>query len=292
MNLNSFFGVEQPTIVRGFVCGLPADATSYDAEPLQIELPSDIVMAFGQSSVEQVKGGKGIPAGLPYIVFINQYGDPVTYQALPDGIFTAYTGDAMDYLMWRPTGGRLDTWRTLLKPLRTTPFYEEPAECRKPDRDAKGNLQSVTRGYACLNAEAIPAQGPQLDSGFAAELARRFAAESVAGEPGQMSTLGVALVDGDGTTTMLSWDAANPPSFIGQGRTWICRGRKVEGADLYGFKPRWAEALRQRLRALLRDRPFQVPERAEPVEGPVTDQANPIRRVTAAAAAPTITTTR
>ena len=231
LQLNSFLPVTRQSITRGYVCGLPAGSDNFDVDPVQIEIPSSLISAFAQAAPSE-PAEVPYEAG-PYAVLLNEHGDPLTYRVSADGLLPGSMGTEQD--AWYPTGDLLAQWRDTLTPITITPFYSLPPECGSWDPERPGDPADVSSGFACLNPDALPTKGPELDPAFARELGRRFAAESREGEPGEMSSLSVLLLDSTGRAINLYWDAQSPPSLVGHGRSWRLPDDVVAELENYGF---------------------------------------------------------
>ena len=66
------------SLVRGVVCGLAEDATGFAGETVSHALPAEFVAALAGAELSP-RDGWDAPRGLPYVVLLNEHGDPVTY---------------------------------------------------------------------------------------------------------------------------------------------------------------------------------------------------------------------
>lgn len=109
----SLMPVTRPELVRGVVCGLPAGGAE-DAV-VEVALPPELLMDIGQSELAAPVEAWSRPPGLPYLVLLNQYGDPVVA-----GVGEDLTVGFVDGV-WGPEGDLADLWRETLAPLNLEP---------------------------------------------------------------------------------------------------------------------------------------------------------------------------
>ena len=112
MRERSMLPVQRAEAVRGVVCGIPADATGYDADPVELALPSELLMSLGQDALQPAQG----QPGLPYLVLLNQFGDPMVVPINADGGVTFGDG------VWQPATEQAGTWGEILDGLRMEPL--------------------------------------------------------------------------------------------------------------------------------------------------------------------------
>ncbi len=111
--LNSIMDVDRGSLYRGYVCGLPSDPAQ-DAW-VQRDLPGEFVLAISQAVPTP---GDVWPSGgydaldHPYLVLLNQFGDPVTYPVDEDG------GIRLPEGVWTPGADLGTQWEDLLTGLR------------------------------------------------------------------------------------------------------------------------------------------------------------------------------
>ncbi len=233
----SILNVTPSDAVSGAACGLSKDATDFGGDVLQRPLPTPVVNAIAEASTSAEPSYRSAPPGLPYLVLLNEFGDPATVALSSNGDVLLADGP------WTPDDETAALLRDTLQGLRTEPFYEEPAECTKSvEGEVSANLKDVTSGVACVQMFAVPAKGPELEDVFAQELARRFDAESVAMEWGVHSS-SVVLKDVDGRRANLyydarnHWDATLSPGLVNEAgdRVWELPDDVRAELELYGF---------------------------------------------------------
>ncbi|MHA6523770.1 hypothetical protein [Tessaracoccus sp. G1721] len=110
VGLNSLGTVERGSLYRGYLCGLPADPADGD-EWVQRELPGDLVLAVSQATATP-DDQWNLSEGGPYLVMLNQYGDPVTY-LIDDDVRVRFPDGA-----WTPDGELAAMWTESLAGLR------------------------------------------------------------------------------------------------------------------------------------------------------------------------------
>jgi len=233
----SILNVTPSDAVSGAACGLSKDATDFGGDVLQRSLPTKVVDAIAEAATANQSSDRYATPGLPYLVLLNEFGDPTTVDLLSNGDFLLPGGP------WTPDEETAALLRDTLQGLRTKPFYEAPAECDKfVEGETSANLSDVTSGVACVQAFAVHAKGPELEESFAKELARRFEEEATAIDWGARSS-SVALKDVEGRRVNLyydarnHWDAALPPGLTNEAgdRVWeLPDGVRAE-LELYGF---------------------------------------------------------
>ena len=228
--------VERAELVRGAVCGLPSDAAGFDEEVVEIALPSDILMAIAQEDVLDESEPSIRYPGQPYLVLLNQFGDPMVASVQAGGGGVLLDAMGLEPEVWTPTAGLADLWRETLAPLRLDPFYAPPLECQgyNPD-DITGDLATVVSGVACLHADATPSKGPELEPEFAAEIASRFDAEAVPDDWGAGTDISLFLRDADGELARLYWDYQKPPRLSDGERFWPIPDDIRAELEQYGF---------------------------------------------------------
>lgn len=233
----SILNVTPSDAVSGAACGLSKDATDFDDDVLQRPLPTKVVNVIAEAATTDQSADRYATPGLPYLVLLNEFGDPTTVDLLSNGDFLLAGGP------WTPDDETAALLRDTLQGLRTKPFYEAPAECDKfVESEASANLSDVTSGVACVEAFAVPAKGPELEESFAKELARRFEEEATAIDWGARSS-SVALKDVEGRRVNLYYDARNhgdaalPPGLTNEAgdRVWELPDEVRAELELYGF---------------------------------------------------------
>lgn len=117
--LNSLGTVERGSLYRGYVCGLPADPAVGD-EWIQRELPGDLVLALTQATATPDDQWSLSENG-PYVVMLNQYGDPVTYVVDDELRIRLDWNGAPEAGSWAPDGDLAAAWTELLAGLRGGP---------------------------------------------------------------------------------------------------------------------------------------------------------------------------
>lgn len=234
----SFLPIDSSDAVQGAACGLSTDATDFDGEILQRQLPVKLVKAIAGADTV----GEPLPnveaAGLPYLVLLNEFGDPMTVGLTVDGDLLLPQG------RWTPDPDTAALLADTLPGIRTQPFYEEPEACSKYiEGEAQAALGDVVAGVACVQAFAVPEKGPGLEPEFAQELATRFEAESVPLSWGARSSH-VALEDGEGRRVNLYYDNRNHfDASLSSGlvneagnRVWELPDDVRSELELYGFE--------------------------------------------------------
>lgn len=189
-------GIETTTIggeaVRGVICGLPADATSYDDEVLQRPLPDDLVAGLAeQLAGEPVDGPGWSGALLPYIVLLNRYGDPATLYLQPDG---QVVSGWHQYELTEELRARV---LAETEGLRTERFAQIPEVCSASYSDPQAEFADVVSGVVCISEYDVPELGPELPDELAVEIATRFDAEA-GPHNGSFRGHAVVLSDGEG----------------------------------------------------------------------------------------------
>lgn len=222
--ISSFLPVRRASLTRGVVCGLAADATDFAGEAVSRALPAEFVAALADAELSP-RDGWGVPRGLPYLVLLNEHGDPVTFLVDAAGRIVAdeHTGEWAAG-SWEPSGAAADLWSEALQGLRTTPFYERPAECDGDFSEAPpADPAKIVGGWACVGDWAIPELGPELSPDLAAELGRRFAAEATPTEWGTRDGANqIVLVDRSGRLMPLYWSTQTPITLVDEldSRLW------------------------------------------------------------------------
>lgn len=107
----SVMPVQRAEVVRGVLCGLPADATGFD-EVVEIALPPEVLMSLSQDPVVERDPAGLYRAGLPALVLLNQFGDPMTALVGGDGEVWVE-----DWAVWLPPADLADLWRETLAQL-------------------------------------------------------------------------------------------------------------------------------------------------------------------------------
>lgn len=233
----SFLNVNPTDAVRGAVCGLAGDAVGFHGEVRQVWLPQELVDAIADAEPFVEAAPQLGPRGLPYLVLMNEFGDPTTVPMLSSDQLLLPSG------VWKPGEDALDLLRKSIADLRIKAFYEEPADCSKSvEGETPADLADVVSGAACVQAFAVPAKGPELEAGFAQELARRFEAESVPMSWGARSSF-VVLRDAEGRHTNLYYDNRNnfdttlPAGLVNEAgdRVWELPDDVKAELELHGF---------------------------------------------------------
>lgn len=235
--INSFLPVERKSVVRGAVCGLAASSVDFTGATIQHDLPQELVDAIATAGLPS-KEAYNVPLGLPYVVLVNEHGDPVTY-AVDEKLAIVFQDEAVEWSPWQPQGDAAPLWRAALDGLRTAAFYSTPAECVEDyTLTADADLNGIVAGWACVNSFAIPAKVPTLDPEFAAELGRRFNAEAVPATTGSFNTANeVRFRDAAGNLSPLSWNGQMPVTLVDHDskRAWTVPEHIVEELRRYGL---------------------------------------------------------
>ncbi len=233
----SILNVAPSDAVSGAACGLSKDATDFDGDVLQRMLPTRVVSAIAKAATSTEPTYHYSAPGLPYLVLLNEFGDPTTVGLLSDGDIQLADGP------WTPDDETAALLMDTLQGLRTKPFYEEPAKCSKfVEGQEPARLGDVVSGVACVGMFAVPAKGPDLEASFAQELARRFEEESVAMSWGARSS-SVVLQNADGDRVNLYYDQRNhhdatfSPGLTNEAgdRVWELPDDVRAELELYGF---------------------------------------------------------
>ena len=236
--LSSFLPVERGSLVRGAVCGLSADSVDFTGETIQRDLPETLVSAIATASPPAGESYR-LARGLPYVVLLNEHGDPVTY-AVDEKQGLILRDGQNDATPWQPQGEMAALWSQVLDGLRTSAFYSAPAECETDHTlTPAANLGQIVAGWACVDAFAVPAEGPMLDPVFAQQLARRFDAEAAAATTGSFNTANeLMLQDSDGNLSPLWWNGELPVVLVDEGskRAWTVPDDVVEELRTYGLE--------------------------------------------------------
>ena len=232
----SFLPIDVSDAVQGAACGLSNDATGFDGEVLQRQLPVKLVKAIAGAGTGE-EPLSNVEPGLPYLVLLNEFGDPMTVGLTVDGDLLLPQG------RWTPDPDTAALLADTLAGIRTQPFYKEPEACSKyVEGEAQAALGDVVAGVACVQAFAVPEKGPELEPEFAQLLAERFEAESVLLSWGARSSH-VTLEDSQGRHVNLYYDNRNhfdaslSPGLVNEAgdRVWeLPDGVKAE-LELYGF---------------------------------------------------------
>ncbi len=234
---SSFLPVDISDVAQGVACGLSTDATGFDGEVLQRELPVPLVRAIANAETFREPSSHLQPSGLPYLVLLNQFGDPMTVGLTVDGDLLTAAG------VWMPDSDTEALLADTLSGIRTQPFYEEPTTCSKyVEGEDEAALRDVVGGSACVQDFAVPQKGPELEPEFAKLVAARFEAESVPLSWGARSSH-VALVDGEGRGVNLYYDNRNHfdvslvPGLVYEAgtRVWALPDDVLAELELYGF---------------------------------------------------------
>lgn len=216
----AIFPVDRSQAARGVVCGLPADATDFNVQAVSVDLPKDLVEAIAQADPVP-SDDLSYPPGLPYVVVLNEFGDPMAFAVDSRGRWVMETGLAT------PGPEVVESWAQVLDQLRTTAFYERPSECQDDSWSAPtpgADASDVVAGWACLGQFATPELGPELAPPLAAEIGARFESESQQVDWGTANDDNhLALRDAAGEMLHLYWDTRQPPSFVdlSTGRMWL-----------------------------------------------------------------------
>lgn len=122
--LNSVMPVQRAELTRGVACGLPKGTEGFDAEPLEVALPPDLVLPMGQAQLEPVDPVQpqyqGWPMGLPILVLLNQYGDPMTATVGPDATGVVFINEVTgEQGVWTPTEPERGLLLEVLAEMRT-----------------------------------------------------------------------------------------------------------------------------------------------------------------------------
>lgn len=215
MAYNSIMWGDRAQAERGAVCGLSASASDHNGEVLQSWLPHDLVAALARATATE-PAVVGVDPGLPYVVLLNRFDDPMTLPMTATGQFM------WDGRLWSPPADVAARLREVLRPMRTTPFWERPRECRDYPARPHAKLADVVAGVVCVDDSRIPEKGPQLDPAFAVELAERFDAEAVAESWGTRNETGPVLRDANGRLLRLYYDAREPAGLVEESgkRVW------------------------------------------------------------------------
>ncbi|RMB62041.1 hypothetical protein [Tessaracoccus antarcticus] len=233
---HTFLPVDRAEATSGALCGLPSDSTDFDGDVVQRWLPPALVTAIAEATpTPGAPEDMRLTAGLPSIVLLNAFGDPLVLAVGEGGV--VYLGEEGG--AWMPSGPLADEWQEALSGLRTTPFYVAPPECGGYDpATLTGDLSRVVGGLTCLGQFAVPAKGPDLEPAFATELARRFAAESTKATLNGWNTANfLVLTDADGKSTRLYWNGRNPAHLVDEmsERSWPIPGDVQRELERYGF---------------------------------------------------------
>ncbi|MEO7588416.1 MAG: hypothetical protein ABIS84_10375 [Arachnia sp.] len=233
---HTFLPVDRAEATSGTLCGLPSDSTDFTGDVVQRWLPPALVTAIAEATPTPVAPADvPLAAGLPSIVLLNAFGDPLVLAVGEGG--AVYLGEEGG--VWTPSGPLADEWKEVLSGLRTTPFYVAPPECGGYDpATLTGDLSSVVGGLACVGQFAVPEKGPDLDPAFATELARLVATESTAATWNGWNTANfMVLTDADGKSTRLYWDGRNPAHLVDEmsKRSWPIPGDVQRELERYGF---------------------------------------------------------
>jgi len=236
---SSLLAVERSELTRGAVCGLPPGGSDFSTTPLQQWLEPGLVesIANGKTTPADDQGWQ-VPAGLPYLVLLNRFGDPVTYPMGTDG--ELYVPDVIGSTqVWQPSAEVADRWSTVLEDFRTTPFVPYRDECRDYDpATLTGDLAQIKDGVACVGDYAVPELGPELDAQFAADVASRFNAEATTPTFFQWNSANyLVLRDVNGEFEHLYWDGTDPASLIDEAgeRAWRVPDDVRAELESYGF---------------------------------------------------------
>ncbi|MBK7820097.1 MAG: hypothetical protein IPJ61_03215 [Tessaracoccus sp.] len=237
--ITSFLRVGRAEVVRGVVCGLAADSVGFDGQTVSHPLPAEFVAALADAEVMPRDGWGDVPRGLPYLVLLNEHGDPVTFLVDAAGaIVSDAEGDGLSGT-WMPTGEAASQWREALDGLRTTPFSHRPAECEGDFYTAPAaDPAAIVGGWACVGEWAIPERGPALDPALAAELGRRFAAEAESADWGTRDGANqVVLADATGRLLPLYWSTQTPVTMVDEKDSllWRVPDDLVEELRRYGL---------------------------------------------------------
>lgn len=116
VGLNSLGVVERGSYYRGYVCGLPADS-AVGGEWVQRELPGDLVLAISQATATP-DDTWNLSEGAPFVVMLNQFGDPVTFLIDDDLRLLLDPPGVPDGGPWTPDGDLAGVWSEILAGLR------------------------------------------------------------------------------------------------------------------------------------------------------------------------------
>ncbi|MFT3888638.1 MAG: hypothetical protein QM713_10825 [Arachnia sp.] len=223
VGIESFLPVGRAEVTRGVVCGLADDAVDFHGATVSHPLPAEFVSALATAEFAP-RDGWSVPRGLPYLVLLNEHGDPITL--LVDdagGIVSAHEADGSSG-SWQPAGRAADLWREALDGLRTTPFAARSAECDGVPPDEPADPTTIVRGRACVGEWAVPELGPDLAPDLAAEIGRRFADEAQAVEWGTRNDANkVVLVDAAGRQMALYWSTQTPITLVDESDSHLWR---------------------------------------------------------------------
>ena len=172
--LDSVWSTGGTDAVRGVVCGLPADATSYETEVLQRDLPDDLVADLAAAFTGEPVDGPGWGDALvPYLVLLNRYGDPTTVYLQPDG--QAVAARSEQFPLTEDLRARV---LAETEGLRRERFAVIPEVCATSYEDPRAEFADVVSGVVCISEDDVPELGPELPAELAVEIATRFDVEA------------------------------------------------------------------------------------------------------------------
>lgn len=219
--------------VRGVICGLPADATSYETEVLQRDLPDDLVADLAAAfTTEPVQGPGWGDALLPYLVLLNPYGDPTTVYLQPDGQVVAARSEQFPLTEDLRARVLAET-----EGLRRERFAVIPEVCATSYEDPRAEFADVVSGVVCISEYDVPELGPELPPEVAVDIAWRFDAEAVPDTGGFCGST-VVLSDGRGGSIRLE-AGSNAPVLVDadSNRRWPIPDDILAELTPRGFNP-------------------------------------------------------
>ncbi|MFD0866670.1 hypothetical protein ACFQ06_12735, partial [Tessaracoccus lubricantis] len=122
--LNSLLPVQRAELTRGVACGLPKGTEGFDAAPMEVALPPDLLLPMGQAQLEPLDPVQPQhsrwPVGLPILVLLNQYGDPMTATVGPDATGVVFINEVTgEQGLWTPTEAERGLLLEVLAGMRT-----------------------------------------------------------------------------------------------------------------------------------------------------------------------------
>ncbi|MBB1482862.1 hypothetical protein H5392_03175 [Tessaracoccus sp. MC1865] len=122
--LDSVLPVQRAELTRGVACGLPEGTEGLDVAPREVALPPELVLAMGQSQLAPLDplqpSHAGWPTGLPVLIMLNQFGDPLSGNVGPNAAAVTFINEVTgEQGVWTPTEAERAQLLEVLATMRT-----------------------------------------------------------------------------------------------------------------------------------------------------------------------------